>query len=435
MASPPTGKPDPCLICHNPEGRLCVACHCVAYCSKECQRSDWRSHQKICPQLNTQPERPEDGEFKRAIVFKADEDKPRLVWLEVQRLQDPDNEGKTRTPTARPIADFLACTVDAVTGLGFQRNVRRERDLKHTLVVNFCISDTDKVNYCIREATDLRNFHDFSGAIIVSKFTGFTPQELECADVEAEDYLDITDFLVTFGDPEYRLQSHLLDSTRFESHFDLPDFRTLNLGPDTPDEQDAQVKEDPKEASPPLTPQDDKKMAKCVRIACMGDVLGGSVKFAQAELPLSDLTMYDASNVASSQAYYSSHISQLVGMPICLRRVMREHGEREADFFNPEATLLLTELMNTSSDNWGWPPPHWQAHYGVVGSVVAMREDGKDLTVQQVRNLCEFAQMVARPLTQTALEGEMKIVDCKNLYLTQEKMEDFVRMKRLGMRE
>ncbi|KAK7544561.1 uncharacterized protein J3D65DRAFT_25870 [Phyllosticta citribraziliensis] len=234
--SPPSGPPDPCLICLHSEGRLCSACHSVAYCCKKCQHSDWKSHKNICSQVVDNLERPE-GDFKRAILFKPDDEKPRLVWLETQRMQDPDDEGKTRLSTARTIADFLACTQDAVSGLGFQRNVRRDRDLKHTLVVNFCERNT--INYSVREATDVRNFYDFKGPVIFLKKIGFTPDELDYGDIEARDYLDIIDFLIAFGNPVYKDHSYLLPSKPFESNFDLAaDFRKLVLSDNISDHED-----------------------------------------------------------------------------------------------------------------------------------------------------------------------------------------------------
>ncbi|KAK8165293.1 hypothetical protein BKA80DRAFT_342454 [Phyllosticta citrichinensis] len=476
--SPPPGPPDPCLICLHPEGRLCMACHSVAYCSKDCQHSDWKSHKNICSQVVDNLERPE-GDFKRAIIFKPDDEKPRLVWLEAQRMQDPDDEGKTRLSTARTIADFLACTQAAVSGLGFQRNVRRERDLEHTLVVNFCERNT--INYSVREATDVRNFYDFKGPVIFSKKIGFTPDELDCGDIEATDYLDIIDFLIAFGNPVYKDQSYLLPSKPFESNFDLAaDFRKLVLSDNISDQQDdgkeqkiifgdgEDVKQpksifgegddgkDSKQTSHPTTDDkstfgkqgddkeskktshpttDDKSTVQCVRIACEGDLRGGSAKFKHVVLPVTDATTYCCSKVPSSRSYHASHISQLVDMPLRLRRVVREHGDNQTETVNPEATLLLHQLHDTSSDGWGWPPPQWQAHYGIIGSVVVMRDDGEDLTIQQVRELCEFARMVARPLTDSALEGDIRPEVVRRHYLTREKMDDFVRMKRLGKLE
>ncbi|KAK7518819.1 hypothetical protein IWZ03DRAFT_359061 [Phyllosticta citriasiana] len=427
--SPPPGPPDPCLICLNPEGRLCGACHSVAYCSKDCQNSDWKSHKNICSQVVEELERPK-GNFKRAIIFKPDDDKPRLVWLEVQRIKDPDDEEKSRLSTARPIADFLACRQDAVSGVGFQRNVRRGRDLEHTLIINFY--ERYDPNYSVREATDVRNFHDFMGPVIFSKKTGFTPDGLDYGDIEATDYLDIIDFLITFGNPIYRDRSYLLPSTRFESNFDLAaDFRKLVLNNDTSDKQDDDNQS--KQTSERAT--EDKTTVQCVRIACEGDLRGGSTKLKHVVLPMTDASSHSIQNVPSSKAYHASHISQLVGMPLHLRRVMREHGDNETNHANPEATLLLHELHDMSSDSWGWPPPQWQAHYGIVGSVVAMRDDGEDLTIQQVRELCEFARLVARPLTNSAFEGDVKPDDVRRHYLTREKMDDFVRMKRLGKQE
>ena len=37
-----------CFVCHKPTPKRCKACHCACFCSKECQKSGWAQHKKVC---------------------------------------------------------------------------------------------------------------------------------------------------------------------------------------------------------------------------------------------------------------------------------------------------------------------------------------------------------------------------------------------------
>ena len=37
-----------CFVCHNKTAKMCTACQCACFCSKECQVSGWSSHKKLC---------------------------------------------------------------------------------------------------------------------------------------------------------------------------------------------------------------------------------------------------------------------------------------------------------------------------------------------------------------------------------------------------
>ena len=39
-----------CFVCQKENPKTCTNCHSVSYCSKDCQKSDWKRHKKECRQ-------------------------------------------------------------------------------------------------------------------------------------------------------------------------------------------------------------------------------------------------------------------------------------------------------------------------------------------------------------------------------------------------
>lgn len=37
-----------CFQCHKPAAKMCSACHCACFCSRECQLSGWEAHKQVC---------------------------------------------------------------------------------------------------------------------------------------------------------------------------------------------------------------------------------------------------------------------------------------------------------------------------------------------------------------------------------------------------
>jgi hypothetical protein len=74
-------------------GKACSGCHEMPYCSAECQKSDWRIHKLVCKSLKafSDSDRPhqEDMEYRRAIYFPENEDRPRFIWIRIK----PDIDG------------------------------------------------------------------------------------------------------------------------------------------------------------------------------------------------------------------------------------------------------------------------------------------------------------------------------------------------------
>ncbi|TGJ82945.1 hypothetical protein E0Z10_g5820 [Xylaria hypoxylon] len=69
-----------CTYCEEKGSYTCNGCEFARYCSRECQTKDWPIHGLLCSNLS-QTTRPSINHV-RAILFAADEMKPRFIWIE-----------------------------------------------------------------------------------------------------------------------------------------------------------------------------------------------------------------------------------------------------------------------------------------------------------------------------------------------------------------
>ncbi|KAF8861057.1 hypothetical protein BDZ45DRAFT_800272 [Acephala macrosclerotiorum] len=82
-----------CTICNSPNTKDCSSCRSSAYCSVECQQTDWPLHKIVCKSFTTiLPTRP-TAFHKLAIVFPPDARVPRLGWVLCGEKED-DMGGK-----------------------------------------------------------------------------------------------------------------------------------------------------------------------------------------------------------------------------------------------------------------------------------------------------------------------------------------------------
>ena len=90
----PTGGPLRCATCQAYEGltekfRLCQGCFMVRYCSKDCQKADWKRHKIEC-RASSQATRPESSDWHKVSATQRSE---ALKFLELQLdyLKSPAN--------------------------------------------------------------------------------------------------------------------------------------------------------------------------------------------------------------------------------------------------------------------------------------------------------------------------------------------------------
>jgi hypothetical protein len=102
-----------------------------------------------------------------------------------------------------------------------------------------------------------------------------------------------------------------------------------------------------------------------------------------------------------------SPISKLLGMPLKVWKYpdtdnwINPPGWAEnmnADS-NPNAAFLMMET-DPKNPRWGGVPPYWNTD---LGNVLAVRDDDKDLTVEDIKMVCYFARLKLQPMFEDAL--------------------------------
>ncbi|KAI9787400.1 MAG: hypothetical protein M1816_007533 [Peltula sp. TS41687] len=160
------------------------------------------------------------------------------------------------------------------------------------------------------------------------------------------------------------------------------------------------------------------KRIKGVRISCKGDQqILRAKQYISVDVP-ADHPIFSSSDPPPD-------ISQLISLPILVSKYPPDRAWKDLGkasmYDNVSATFLN---LNADPDNhhwFGWAGPEWQNN---VGSVLVVRQDGKDLTIQHVDALCEFCRFRMQPIFEASIEGKKtkeEIMSC----LSREKFEKF----------
>lgn len=72
-----------CAYCAKPGSQYCATCKLTTYCSKACQKSDWKAHKHVCKAFNNfdKSARP-SKDHHIAFFFPENDAIPQVVWLE-----------------------------------------------------------------------------------------------------------------------------------------------------------------------------------------------------------------------------------------------------------------------------------------------------------------------------------------------------------------
>lgn len=341
-----------CTICNGPNSKLCSTCHSSSYCSTECQKTDWPAHKLLCKTVKTLSPRP-DPSFKRAILFPVHAKAPRLIWVEYERKLDftgmPFEDSK--------ISPLLGDDNPSREIQTVQKNIYRNFTLDHTIVVaarDTFLIDGSKPNKSISHATNNLHGHNWRGPLVLLRISGIGVDAGLYEDITLADFRSAVDYLITYN-------NHVSEH--------LPGFQN-SPGPNV----------------------------KGVKICCHGDrKLFGLKPYTAAEVP------------DEHQIYLSTEVNQisaLLGFPLLTRQCPPHQAWKDDETMFPDphenvpATFLHMDALDPKSPSFGWAPMKWQSN---VGTVLVVREDGKDLTPNQMEAICEYCQGTLQSLFEKAL--------------------------------
>ncbi|KAH7248250.1 hypothetical protein B0J15DRAFT_562459 [Fusarium solani] len=202
----------PCTICGSSKARRCDRCHSAAYCSRECQQTDWRTHRLLCRKFSEHARdhfanRP-SPKHHLAVFFPMDKTRPSLVWV------DSKKDKYEAEPYFHPVLDQLLY-IPGNKYIGrdlrqLQGNILRGRpSSQDTLNLWFLDSDVPPRNITTNKAIhstiptligDTWGEFIWKGPVVavMRKGTGFEPRH--STDITLTAYRDAIDYLGYYRD-------------------------------------------------------------------------------------------------------------------------------------------------------------------------------------------------------------------------------------------
>jgi hypothetical protein len=342
-----------CTICNAPKAKSCASCHSAAYCSPECQQTDWPLHKTVCKALKSVPPRP-DASHKLAILFPVDSKVPELIWVFCEPRKDDEEEGGY--PYEYPhIREHLGDDKAFPEHKPVTRNVYRGFNLDHTIDItcrDAFLIDGSKINQCIVETTRGAVSHSWSGPIVVMRQPSLAYDPRFYSDITLADLRTAIDYFIAYGNES------VVDSTFARSS---------------------------------------RPKVDGVKINCFGDQdVFGAEKYTAVAVP------------KDHQVFFSPrqpHILKLLEVPILVRkyppdRLWKNDRHRNRYPYDNQAATFLHLDANPKSESWGWAPREWQND---VGSVIVVRADRKPISPKQVEALCYYCQFKLQPLFEDSM--------------------------------
>ncbi|KAL2845541.1 hypothetical protein BJX68DRAFT_256734 [Aspergillus pseudodeflectus] len=347
---------DCCVMCNKTPALPCTTCGSTYYCSDHCRTGDMPSHSLLCREFATQPPRPSQS-HRRAIFFPVDDEKPRMIWILCVRQYDEDDGVPWMEVRVDP---YLGNDNPTRGTLRVEHNPVRNRNLGSGIAAfyprkqGYCVSLIHRDTYLLDGSATNQSIQ----ASVIASCSATTPHfyrgpMVAICELPDEEYADIT--LEDFR--------HLMEYLRSY--------------------RDTHVRE-----SIPGVQHHSSTTARGVKVCCV------------------DVTI---ANQKSLGPKYISPISAILGVPLILWKdpncqFLDDQPGYEgfsAPWVNQNVTFLCMET-DLKSPEWGWAPPYWRSD---VGNVIAVREDGEDLTVMDVEMMCHFARHKLQPMFEDALES------------------------------
>ncbi|KAJ7504644.1 hypothetical protein B0H11DRAFT_2154398 [Mycena galericulata] len=166
----------PCLVCGQLISQWCSRCHNVFYCSPEHLRVDWPRHREQCrpspattyrSNMITRPP-PAEPEYisVSAILFLADEDRPRIITVKCRPPHHP-SYSLCPVPLLRPYFDAPPESVALTQGL----NGKLLRFPLHVFYSPIVLTKGSPINRSIYHITSGAASKPWYGNVVVFKFS------------------------------------------------------------------------------------------------------------------------------------------------------------------------------------------------------------------------------------------------------------------------
>ncbi|KAI9740069.1 MAG: hypothetical protein M1818_004820 [Claussenomyces sp. TS43310] len=345
--------------------------------------------------MSTLPPRPSPT-HKLAISFPETEVKPLLIWVPCHRKASSEYEeyGVTAEYETANLVPLLGKDDPFPGSIHIEYNTKRDKCLGSGMAVwspkkeGYSIKlmfreafskDGSRINRSIMESVKTSGtvHHKWCGPIVAMRHT----YEEFYEDITLADFRHLIDYLVTYATSEVR-----------------------EINPET------YVR----------TP----RAIRGVKICCYGEIkLHGSEPYVPVEVPKVHpiYQRYIREDV--------SPISKLLGRSIRLWKFpdieawIDPPGWNEnlcADS-NPNAAFLMIGA-DPKSTGWGWAPLYWNNE---IGNVLVVRDDGGDLSVDELRLMCHFVRRKLQPMFEDSM-GAGLVARTKHevlRFITRENME------------
>lgn len=203
---PPT-KTEICANCLQFAQVKCGQCRSTWYCCRECQRADWTFHKHLCREFKDFQTRPEPNSV-RAIFFPEDDKAPKFVWLK-QNDKPLDLESVEEKFELGEVEELLVVAEGEVGQQYVTRSVRRDRRNDkitarvYLLLHGKSFTDGSKPNRSIGWVTK-GDFHFSWRGPMVAVLTCFDESEANqdeavLEDISMVDFRDLMDFFGIYG--------------------------------------------------------------------------------------------------------------------------------------------------------------------------------------------------------------------------------------------
>lgn len=357
-----------CVMCNHRPANLCERCKSCYYCTKECQESDWPTHKLLCQKFAKQPPRPSPS-HKRAILFPADHEKPQMIWVFCERKQDPEDgviyDYAPLHPLLGPDKPFIkASQIDhnPIRGrqLGSGIAMWAPKKAGYAVAIKHreaFLIDGSPLNRSILASAGIYGTvpHKWCGAVVAMRSTWSELYE----DITLADFRHALDYLLDYGTTDTKRSGDI------------------------------------SQARPPTS-------IRGVMIACYGErKLHGSDRFVAVEV-----SPHHPTRTVVKHGDVSP-ISRRLGMPLRLWKYedietwMDPPGWKwtKCAESNHDAACLMMEI-DPERSGWAFAPLYWNTS---LGNVLVVREDDKDLSVDDLGAICGFVGKRLLPMMDDAL--------------------------------